>query len=151
MARGVAIRKKVIRLTANIKNVVFYLTVVALAAGYQGCGEQKETPQPELISISVEPKDAEAFPVSSIQFKATGFFSDSTQRDITNAVSWSSSDTRYVKIDANGLAAVSCSTEALCSMGGTGVTVTASRANISGQASLWVSLDADGPIGVMRF
>ena len=51
-----------------------------------------------LVSIDVTPKDQEIGRGKSLQFTATGTFSDSTTEDLTNSVTWKSSAWLKIKI-----------------------------------------------------
>ena len=53
-----------------------------------------------LVSIEVTPADPSVLPGNTVQFVATGFYSDNTKGDITDEVSWASSDTSVAAISA---------------------------------------------------
>lgn len=57
----------------------------------------------KLVSIEVTPADSSVLVNHSIQFTATGFFSDGSQQDITNRVTWSSSNTEAAIISNGGV------------------------------------------------
>jgi uncharacterized protein YjdB len=57
-----------------------------------------------LVSIAVTPANADLLVGTLQQFTATGTFSDGSQQDITDSVTWSSSSTSVVSIPAGGLA-----------------------------------------------
>jgi carbohydrate-selective porin OprB len=57
-----------------------------------------------LASISVTPSSATIDAGQSQQFTATGLLQSGHTVDLTNAVTWSSSDTAVATIDSNGLA-----------------------------------------------
>lgn len=57
-----------------------------------------------LQSISVNPQTASIATGQTQAFAANGLFSDGSQTDITNAVSWSSAATNFASIDQTGLA-----------------------------------------------
>lgn len=61
-------------------------------------------PQPTLDSIDVSPEDATIVEGATVQYTATGQYSDGTSRDIMATVSWSSSDAAVASIDGAGLA-----------------------------------------------
>ena len=58
-----------------------------------------KAPIPVLVSIDLQPADSSNISGSTVQFIATGVFSDGTLIDITSAVSWSSVDPRLADID----------------------------------------------------
>jgi hypothetical protein len=58
----------------------------------------------DLMSIAIVPSDAIINRIGSIQFEATGTFSDFSTWDITSEVVWSSSDPSVASIDSQGLA-----------------------------------------------
>jgi len=82
-----------------------------------------------LASIAVTPNSATITSGSSAQFTANGTYTDGSIADVTNLVSWSSSNTSLATVSATGLAS------------GTGagtVTITAASGKVSGAASLTV-------------
>lgn len=81
---------------------------IALLIGCGGGGGNSVTPVPTpppatLQSIAVSPQNGTVAAGLTIQFTATGTFSDGSTRSITNA-SWISSDTSVATIDSTGLA-----------------------------------------------
>ena len=56
-----------------------------------------------LVSIIVTPADAVLFPGTLQQFTATAKFSDGSSQDITNAVTWLSSDSTVASISGGGM------------------------------------------------
>jgi hypothetical protein len=84
-----------------------------------------------LESIEVEPKDSTIYALGQTQqFTATGTYSDDTTANITDSVTWSSTDTSVVTIDANGLATGVSE--------GWGVAIIATKSGVSGGAFLSV-------------
>lgn len=59
---------------------------------------------PALNSISITPENPSINTDETQQFTATGTYSDSSTKDITNLVSWSSSNTQVATISSSGLA-----------------------------------------------
>ena len=86
-----------------------------------------------LVSISVTPSSALVAPGSGQQFTATGTFSDGSRQNITQSVTWSSSD--------NTVATVNSSGTAIGQLAGT-VTITAQSGSPSASASLVVESSA---------
>lgn len=58
----------------------------------------------ELISVVITPAMASVVQGMKYQFTAAGIYSDNSQHDITNLVSWQTSDTRLASITSSGLA-----------------------------------------------
>jgi hypothetical protein len=58
----------------------------------------------ELTTIAVTPANPSITPGQTIQFTAMGSYSDSSQNDLTNIVSWNSNDPLVATIDSSGLA-----------------------------------------------
>jgi hypothetical protein len=84
-----------------------------------------------LESIEVEPKDSTIYALGQTQqFTATGTYSDDTTANITDSVTWSSTNTSVVTIDANGLATGVSE--------GWGVAIIATKSGVSGGAGLSV-------------
>ena len=63
-----------------------------------------EGPLPTLESIAVTPTEASIEVGLTQQFTATGTYSDGSTKDITDSVTWESSDISVATIDATGLA-----------------------------------------------
>lgn len=86
-----------------------------------------------LAKITVSPSSGLVTPGSSLQFAATGTFSDGSKQTLTSGVTWTSSDTNVATVSAAGAA--------------TGqspgvVTITAKAGGISGTSSLVVESSA---------
>lgn len=62
------------------------------------------TVEPTLVSIQVSPQNPSSPAGLNQAFTATGTFTDGSQQDVTNSVSWSSSVTAVATIASNGLA-----------------------------------------------
>jgi len=56
-------------------------------------------PDAVLVSITLIPADTTIVSGSTIQFKATGIYSDDSTLDLTSAVMWNSADINLVEID----------------------------------------------------
>jgi len=82
-----------------------------------------------LVSIAVTPATPSLVLGQSLGFTATGTFSDGTTQDITNSVSWNSSDPLVATINASG-------TASSASVGTT--TITATMNSIGGSTTLTV-------------
>ena len=84
-----------------------------------------------LVSIAVTPTNPQIVYQTQQQFTATGTFSDSTTQDITNSVTWASSDTTKITITVSGLATgVNTTTSA--------VTISATKNSITGSTTATV-------------
>ncbi len=95
-----------------------------------------------LVSISVTPVNSSLGIGTRQQYTATGNYSDGSHQDLTNSVSWTSSNTGVATISATGLA--------------TGVTsgttsIQAALGSISGSTTLTVTNPASGPVGYWTF
>lgn len=55
-----------------------------------------------VVSIDITPSSAQILRLDTVDFTANGTYSDGTTRDITNLVTWSSSDTSIVSISSWG-------------------------------------------------
>jgi hypothetical protein len=93
-------------------------------------------PPPTLTSIAVTPANPTLTVGGTQQFTATGTYSDSSTLDVSNQVTWASSNTAAATITAAGKATGA----------GTGTTtVSATLASVSGSTSLTVS---PGPLSI---
>lgn len=94
-----------------------------------------------LDSIAVTPTNPSIAPENSQQFTATGTYSDGTTKDITNEVTWSSSDTSVATIDGSGYAtAITAGT----------TTITATLGGVSGSTTLTVTSGETTSRGTIR-
>jgi 6-phosphogluconolactonase (cycloisomerase 2 family) len=79
--------------------LVFPLFVLCVLVGCSG----PSTPPPKTLkSIAVTPNPASVALGATLQFKATGTYSDSSTADITTQVTWSSATTAVATITASG-------------------------------------------------
>ncbi len=86
---------------------------------------------PSLVSILVTPINPIGWigTVNSTQFSATGVYSDNSTQNLTNQVTWASSDTAKVTINNNGLATgIAAGT----------VTITGTSGSVSGSTTLTI-------------
>ena len=93
---------------------------------------------PTLKSIAVTPANPTEPINSSLQFTATGTFSDGSTKDITSTVAWSSSNTQAATISASGLATTGATTALT-------TTISATLDNVTGSTVLTVS---NSPISI---
>ncbi len=93
-------------------------------------------PPPTLQSLAVSPSSATVLVAGTLQFTATGTFSDASTQDLTTTATWSSSDTGVVSMTSSGLAT---------GVGGGTVTITAIQDTISDTATLTVVIPAPVP------
>src|SRR4029077_7511180 len=84
-----------------------------------------------LVSIAVTPANQTVAAGTQQQFTATGTFSDNSTQNLTNSVTWASSDTTIATISAAGLAT------ALQKAGTT--SISAQQGNIIGKTNLTVT------------
>lgn len=90
----------------------------------------------DLVAISVSPSNSTlTLSNKTQQFTATGTFGDSSSKDITSSVTWTSSATNVATINSSGLATA-------VSTGNT--SITASESGITGTTTLTVSTQASG-------
>ncbi len=95
-----------------------------------GCGGGHASQPVAMVSITVTPANASIQASATQQFTATGVFSDSSTEDMTNSVSWTSSDTSKATIQNSGLAT---------GVGAGSVTITAVSPGKTGTATLTIS------------
>src|ERR1700749_3133349 len=72
-----------------------------------GCattGGASHQPGMTLTSIQVLPASGSVTTGSTLQFKATGIYSDNSTQDLTSSVAWASSNTAIATISASGMA-----------------------------------------------
>lgn len=103
----------------TLRSVGFSTLWLALTLAVTGCGGggggggsssgDKDGPGPvdpkplaELVRIEVTPVDQSLPAGTSQQYAATGVYSDSTSRDLTGEVTWSSADATTASVDAAG-------------------------------------------------
>ncbi len=84
-----------------------------------------------LVSIAVTPANTSIATGATLQFKATGTFSDNSTQDLTSAVTWASSNSAAVTISASGLAKGITS--------GQSATISAKQASVTGSTGLAVT------------
>jgi len=85
----------------------------------------------ELLRILVTPNNPEVPAGLTQQFKATGFFAGGVTREITNQVTWSSSDEEFVTISKTGLATAVAQGEV--------ITIKATLDEVSGSTQMTVT------------
>jgi uncharacterized protein YjdB len=108
-------------------------TIEATYLGTTGSALVGVTPA-VLVSIAVDPPNADAARGTTQQYTATGTYSDSTTRDLTNTVAWGSSNTNFATI-SNAVAS-----EGLASALNVGTTtITAGSGAITGSTLLTVT------------
>ncbi|MFZ1037284.1 MAG: DUF3443 family protein [Smithella sp.] len=122
----------------KLNKLLFFILISLLAISCSGGGGSTSTPTVTLASIAVTPANPRILleTATTQQFIATGTYSDSTTKDITTSVTWSSSNTNVATISntsgSNGLAA-------FLTTGAT--TITASSGSITGFTLLTVQTD----------
>lgn len=88
-----------IALSANVTPAI----ITASFDGETATSEILVTPA-TIESIQIEPVTRSVPAGNNVQYKATGTYSDNTSSDITDLVTWNSSDTSIATIDLSGLA-----------------------------------------------
>jgi trimeric autotransporter adhesin len=118
------------------------VTITAALGSVSGTAGLTVTPA-TLVSIGVTPANPSIADGTSVQFAATGTYSDNSTQDLTTSVTWSSSNTGVASISnasgSNGLASAQ-------SQGA--VTITAALGSVSGTAGLTVTPATLVSIGV---
>ena len=110
--------------------------LIILLSSLVGCGgggassPPPPPPTPTLKSIAVTPANSSIAVAATVQFTATGTFSDASTQNITSSATWSSSATSVATINTAGLATGA-------SAGST--TITAISGEVSGSTSLAVT------------
>jgi len=94
---------------------------------------------PQLDSVALSPINPSAPQGATIQFTATGRYSDGSTRDLTNSLTWTSSNTAVATINSSGLAAT-------VTVGTTDITANANGVNA--QTSLTVTAQVLASIAV---
>jgi hypothetical protein len=105
-------------------------TLILAGCGGNGGGSSSPAPQ-QLVSISVASSSGSIGVGATLQFTATGHFSDNSTQDQTTQVTWSSSDGTIASISSSGVATG-------LKPGGP-VTITATKGSVSGTAMLKVT------------
>jgi hypothetical protein len=114
-------------------------TVNATLGSISGITTLTVTP-PTLVSITVTPANATVAKGATLQFTATGSYSDSSHVDLTTSAAWSSSKPTVASVNATGFAATAT----------TGVTsVSATVGSVSGSTLLTVTPAALTSISVL--
>jgi len=86
-----------------------------------------------LVSLAVNPSSAVLAPASTLVYQAVGTYSDGSTQNLTNAVTWSSSDSNVVSITTSGTATGQSAGSAV---------ITAQLGSVSGTANVIVSTTA---------
>ena len=86
---------------ASSSKKLLLVAILAMAAVFTACGDAH---LPLLTSIQVSPANSTLDIGQTQQFTAVGTFSDGNTRDLTNLVTWSSSNTTVAAISSSGLA-----------------------------------------------
>ena len=86
---------------SSASKTLLLLAVLAIVGALTACGDAH---LPLLTSIQVSPANSSIDIGQTQQFTAQGTFSDGSTKDLTNLVTWSSSNTTVATISASGLA-----------------------------------------------
>ncbi|HXN06438.1 MAG TPA: Ig-like domain-containing protein [Nitrospiria bacterium] len=117
------------------KPVLSWITIVAcifFPMLFWGCGAIDPVPPPGLVSLSVTPVNTSIAPGMTMQFIATGAFSDKSYKNVTMSVTWSSSNTVVANVsNTSGTQGLATST---LTPGST--TITATSGSITGSTTL---------------
>ena len=112
---------------------IMALTAIAVLL-LAGCGKFFRD-SGDLVSITVSPSNSSLQLGKTQQFMAIGTFGDSSSRDISSAVNWTSSSGKVALVNNSGIATAAST--------GTS-TITASQGDISGSTNLTVSINGTG-------
>ena len=104
-------------------------TITAAYSGVSGSTTLTVT-APALASLAVSPATTSIALGTTAQFTAAGAFTDGSSQDLTNSVTWSSSNTSAATISSSGLAT---------SQAAGSTTIIATSSGVSGSASLTVT------------
>jgi len=104
-------------------------TITAAYSGVSGSTTLNVT-APALVSLAVSPTSSSIALGTTAQFKATGTYTDGSNQDLTNSVTWSSSNASAATISSSGLAT---------SLATGSTTISATSSNVTGRASLSVT------------
>ncbi|MDA8106593.1 MAG: Ig-like domain-containing protein [Nitrospiraceae bacterium] len=116
------------------KKFIPYVIALLFVAFVTGCGCGGGDEGPVLVSIEVSPANPSIPLGASQQFTATGIFSDRTTLDITEAVTWSSSDASVATVSNTD------GSKGLTTSGAAGsTTVVATSGDVSGKTTLTVT------------
>ena len=121
-----------------------FLVVLGLLGSLAGCGNDRRgggdaaiappTTTVTLRSVEVTPTNAQAAAGTTVQFTATGVYTDNSTRDLTGEVTWASSDSTVAAVSnvagSNGLVTAS---------GAGSTTVSATSGNVVGATTLTVT------------
>jgi uncharacterized protein YjdB len=123
------------RRTAPLKPYLVPIVLVCLSL-FSGCGSgslgpgvggPSRGPSRSLVSIAITPANAALLLGTLQQFTATGTYSDHSSQDITDSVTWSSSDISVASIAGGGLATA-------LTLGS--VTISATSGSVSGSTTV---------------
>jgi hypothetical protein len=103
-------------------------TITALFAGKNG-GASLQVTNATLTSITISPSSTSTALGTSVQFAATGHFSDGSTQILSTQVNWSSTDVNVATINANGIAS---------SVATGTTTINATMLSVNGSATLTV-------------
>ena len=116
----------------NLVTVVLVCLSLLSGCGAGTLGPGVASPPPRsLVSISVTPADADVLLGTFQQFTATGTYSDHTSQDLTDSVTWSSSDSNEASIVAGGMATA-------LALGS--VTISATSGSVTGSTTMNIQL-----------
>jgi len=129
------------------------LLTVSLLMGLAACGSGGVQVQAngagegaQLVSLSLTPTEPMLAQDTDQQFIATGIYSDNTTKDLTDEVTWSSSDTNVATIDTAAAGSIFLAAGAADHRGGRAyakamgrTTITAAAGSVSGSTELTVT------------
>ncbi|MGE5725460.1 MAG: Ig-like domain-containing protein, partial [Acidobacteriota bacterium] len=122
--------------------IILSLTLALAACGSGGAQSNNNNPPPAgatLASLQMSPGSASVAPGVTLQFTATGKFSDGSSKDLTASVQWKSSDSSVASIAAAGK---------VTAVGAGTVTVTATSGKMQASAILQVTSAATNLVSI---
>jgi uncharacterized protein YjdB len=130
----VSIRGSIWRVRYRTALIILVSALIAGCGGGSDHTSNPTTPGVRLSQIDVEPSNRSIANGTSMEFTATGIYSDGTNQDLTTQVTWSSSDAGIATI-SNTVGTVGIATSVAA---GT-TTITAAMSGVSASATLTVT------------
>ncbi len=128
-----------------LRNKICFILLASLfVTGLAGCGGGVSTSPSgaALTAISITPTNPAIAKDTAQQFTATGIYSDNTKQDLTDTVTWSSSDTTVATVSGPALSSLKTNNGNAYAYGKSGgkTTISATSGSTSGSTTLTVTL-----------
>ncbi len=121
--------------------VPFLFLIIILLTSCGSTGGGSSTPSPTLVSIAVTPSNPSIALGLTEQFIARGTFSNSSNKDITASVTWSSSNTAVATISNAGLVSSSSKSTGTATITATSGNITSNSITLTVTAPALVSIE----------